>query len=272
MTAAPPASDDAFGLDVLAFGPHPDDVELCCGGTLARLGALGYRTGVVDLTAGELASNGTPGTRAAEAAAAAAVLGLSVRENLGLPDGFLDASAGYADAPAQRGANTQVARIVEVLRRLRPELVLAPYPAARHPDHEAASELVTRAVFFAGLARFATEPQRPRFTPRQVLYYQMRFAFTPSVIVDTSAAAAAKGAAIACYASQVARAPAARETLANAPLALSALAARDAYYGSMIGTASAEPFHLHSAVALADPVAHFRANAFAPPLTFPAQR
>ncbi len=267
MTVTP-----AYGFDLVAFGPHPDDVELFCGGLLIRLSDLGYRVAVVDLTRGEMATRGTPETRAAEAEAAAAVLGLSHRENLALPDAGL-----LPNDP------DQVAAIVAALRRLRPELVVAPWSRERHPDHEAASALVTRAVFLAGLRRWS--PGRPRdpgaldappFTPRQVLYYPMRHLAEPTFIVDTTEAAERKLAAIRCYASQVGPAPGAPETLVGSPLSLTSIDARDRFYGAQIGVAHGEPFVSPSPVGLVDPVAHFRANAPAPagarPLLFPERR
>ena len=239
-----------YGVDALAFGPHPDDVELFCGGTMIRLAQLGYSTGVVDLTRGERASNGSPEERAREAAAAAAELGLLFRDNLELPDTGL--------APTE----PQLAAVVGVLRRRRPELVLAPWIEDRHPDHAAAAALVSRAVFFAGVRRFAPEAGE-RFVPRQLLYYAMRHRMPPSFILDTSAAQARKARAIACYASQIGRrsgddAP----TLISAPGAVAAIEARDRYYGSMIGAAAGEALRSPATPGLVDPLRHFRDNPF----------
>jgi bacillithiol biosynthesis deacetylase BshB1 len=237
-----------YGCDALAFGPHPDDVELFCGGTVIRLGELGYATGVVDLTRGEQASQGTPEERAREAAAAAVELGLAFRDNLGLPD------TGLAPVPEQ------LAAVVGVLRRRRPELVLAPWIEDRHPDHGAAGTLVTRAVYFAGVRKFAPE-HGERFVPRQLLYYAMRHRIAPSFIVDTSSAAARKARAIACYASQlVRRGPDA--TLISSPRATEAIDARDRYYGSMIGASHGEPLRSPNVPGLVDPVRQFRDNPF----------
>ncbi|MGM0575271.1 MAG: bacillithiol biosynthesis deacetylase BshB1 [Myxococcota bacterium] len=244
-------SDEA--LDLLAFGPHPDDVELCCGGLLAKMAAAGHRVGVVDMTRGELASNGTPEERAEEAAAAARALGLVHRENLALPDGGLTPAA------------EQVARVVEAIRRLRPALVLAPWRQARHPDHEATSEIVTRAVFFAGVRRYETAPSAERFVPDALIHYQMRGLFEPSFVVDVTDAYEAKTRAIACYGSQVGRAGAETPTLANAPLNLSALEARDRHHGAMIGVSHGEPFRVRGAVPVDDPVRHLRGR---PPALF----
>ena len=241
-----------YGVDVLAFGPHPDDVELFCGGTVIRLGELGHATGVVDLTRGEQASHGTPEQRAKESEAAARELGIGFRDNLGLPDTGLAPTA------------DQLAAVVGVLRRRRPELILAPWVEDRHPDHGAAGVLVTRAVYFAGVRRFAPE-HGERFVPRQLLYYAMRHRITPSFIVDTSAAAARKARAIACYASQLVRRGTggdADPTLISSPRATEAIEARDRYYGSMIGTSHGEPLRSPNVPGLIDPVRQFRDNPF----------
>jgi bacillithiol biosynthesis deacetylase BshB1 len=236
----------SYGIDVLAFGAHPDDVELFCGGTLIRLGELGHTTGVADLTRGERASQGTPEERAREADAASFELGLVFRDNAELPD------TGLAAVPEQ------ISRVVAILRHRRPELVLAPWREDRHPDHQAASDLVTRAVFYAGVAKFAPETGE-RFVPRQLLYYAMRHRMTPSFVIDTSSAAPRKAKAIACYASQLARGV----TLISSPNALAAIEARDRYYGSMIGTTHGEPLRAAAMPGLVDPVRHFRDNPFA---------
>jgi len=241
-----------YGVAVLAFGPHPDDVELFCGGTLIRIGELGHATGVVDLTRGELASHGTLDERARESEAAGAVLGLAFRDNLGLPD------TGLAATP------DQLAAVVGALRRRRPEIVLAPWIEDRHPDHAAAGTLVARAVFLAGVRKFAPGAGE-RFVPRQLLYYAMRHRMTPSFIVDTSAAAARKARAIACYASQILRRGTggdADPTLISSPRATEAIDVRDRYYGSMIGTSHGEPLRSPNVPGLVDPVRQFRDNPF----------
>lgn len=240
-----------YGVNVLAFGAHPDDVELFCGGTLLRLGELGHTTGVCDLTRGEKASHGTPEERAKETEAASVELGLASRDNLELPDTELSPTT------------TQIAAVVAILRRRRPELVLAPWREDRHPDHAAASELVTRAVIFAGVKNFAPETGE-RFVPRQLLYYAMRHRMTPSFVVDTSSVAARKARAIACYQSQITRRPGDDvATLISAPGAVAAIDARDRYYGSMIGVSHGEPLRAVMTPGLVDPVRHFRDNPFA---------
>jgi bacillithiol biosynthesis deacetylase BshB1 len=266
------AAGEGFGLEVLAFGPHPDDVELFCGGLLARMGELGHRTGIVDLTRGEKSSRGTPQTRTAETEAASRVLGLTVRENLGLPDGWVHPYGGFEAPEAERAQHAPVARVVEVLRRLRPELVLVPWEEERHPDHAAASALLTRALFFASVRRFECEPQHAPFTPRQVLYYPMRHLTQPAFVMDVSAAHARKMQAVRCYQSQVQPRADAPPTLVGSPLSLSSLEARDAFYGAQIGVAFGEPYVLRETPGLVDPLEHFRRNSFARPLFFPERR
>jgi N-acetylglucosamine malate deacetylase 1 len=250
MTGA--AGTTGYGVDALAFGPHPDDVELFCGGTVIRLGELGYTTGVVDLTRGERASHGTPELRAREAEAASRELGLTFRDNLDLPDTGLAPTA------------EQIAAVVGVLRRRRPELVLVPWIEDRHPDHGTAGVLVTRAVYFAGVRRYAPE-HGERFVPRQLLYYATRHRITPSFIVDTSAAAARKARAIACYSSQLVRRGTGADadpTLISSPRATEAIEARDRYYGSMIGVSHGEPLRSPNTPGLVDPLRQFRDNPF----------
>jgi bacillithiol biosynthesis deacetylase BshB1 len=244
-----------YGVDVLAFGPHPDDVELFCGGIVIRLGELGHTTGVADLTRGEKASHGSLEERARETAAASVELGLAFRDNLELPDTELAQLATMHDP---------IAAVVGELRRRRPELVLAPWIEDRHPDHGSAGALVTRAVYFAGVRKYAPETGE-RFVPRQLLYYAMRHRMTPSFIVDTSAAAAKKARAIACYASQILRRGSGTDadpTLISSPRATEAIEARDRYYGSMIGTSHGEPLRSANVPGLIDPLRQFRDNPF----------
>ena len=240
----------AYGIDVLAFGPHPDDVELFCGGVMIVFADLGYRTGVLDLTRGELASQGTVEERAGEAASAAKVMGLAFRDNLGLPDGFID--------PAPSSPHLPV--VVDAIRRHRPELLLIPWIEERHPDHVAAAGLLTRAVFMAGLPRFAAPGGAAPFTPRQTLHYELRHRLKPSFIVDTSKAWERKARAIACHASQLRRVNHAAATLISSPLAIEAIEARDRYRGSEIGVRHGEALYGAQTLGFIDPLAHFRAN------------
>lgn len=232
-------------LEVLAIGPHPDDVELFVGGVMAKL-AVSYRVGVVDLTRGELASQGDAKTRAREAEAAAQVLGLAHRENLDLGDGRLRADDDAA-----------VLKMVEMIRRLRPELLLVPWVEARHPDHAAAGHLARRAAFFAGVRKLA--PGAAIHRPR-LLSYQMRHRFSPSVVVDVSSVYERKLEAIRCHESQVVRQGS--DTLISSPRALAAIEARDRYYGAMIGVDAGEPLKSSQVIGIDDPVKLLRDNPF----------
>ena len=227
----------------VAFGPHPDDVELFCGGTVATLVERGASVAIVDLTRGERATRGTVEMRAREAAEAARILGVAARENLALPDGAVDPWGG---APTPESA---VGRCVAALRRFRPELVLIPHRAARHPDHAATHALVTRAVFLAGLEGVEGGPPH-RAT--SVASYFLRKRGAPSFVVDVSDAYETKCAAIAAYASQVE--PRRDGTLVGAPGSLDAIEARDRYHGSLIGATHGEAFFTEHTIGTSNPL------------------
>lgn len=164
-------------LDILAFGAHPDDVELACCGTLMKMVEMGKRVGVVDLTRGELGTRGTVETRAAETAEATRIMGIKVRENLGLSDGYLE--------------NDQMHRreIIRVLRRFKPDVVIANAPRDRHPDHGKASDLVRDSAFLSGLNKvetFMDERQQVAWRPKRVIYYIQDKWLRPSFIVDVT--------------------------------------------------------------------------------------
>lgn len=219
-------------LDLLAIVAHPDDAELTCGGTLIKTARLGRRTGILDLTAGEMGSRGSAEIRAAEAAKANAILGVASRETLALPD------AGIVNTPDTRLA------LARVLRRLRPQVVIAPAPApfGRHPDHRAAAELIRDAVFVSGLRRLADD--LPPFRPRKVVHaitYREDY-LKPTFVVDVSDAFEDKLAAIACYASQFEDAVQAGEVYPNGEPLLDIVRHQGAHYGSLIRCRYGEPF------------------------------
>ena len=242
-------------LDALAIAPHPDDVEMCCGGTLAKLVSLGHKVGILDLTRGELASNGTPEGRAEESAQAAQVLGLTSRQNLGLADGFI-ANALSADS-TDRGIDGPVAQLVSIIRSCTPTIIFGPSAASRHPDHVATARLVERAVFFAGVKNYPCAVRSEPFRPKRVLRYMMRAGLRPDFVVDITSFHVDKQRAISCYGSQVRRDSLQVPTLANAPLSHSALEARDAVFGGLIGVSYAEGFTLDGTVHIEDPISHF---------------
>ena len=216
-----------MSIDLLVFGPHPDDIEIGIGGAVARHAAAGHRVGLCDLTAGELSSNGTPERRAAEAAGAARVLGAAWRENLGWPDGGITATP-----PLVRSA-------VDVIRRHRPRTLAIPYWDDRHPDHVAASHVLRTAAFTSGLRRYATDgdPWRPDW----VCYYFINDGAAASFVVDVSEQYQIKRDALACYRSQFAPAgEGAMATRLTAPTFLQLIESRDAQFGALAGVAFAE--------------------------------
>lgn len=182
-------------MRVLAIGAHPDDVDLYAGGLVAALAAAGAWVSLADLTAGELATRGTPELRAKEAGEAARLLGVAGRECLRLPDGGI-----------RRTDPDQTRALVELMRRHRPELVLAPWEEDLHPDHRETHHLVRRARFFARVGGFPAEGEPCR--PGPVLFYEQKVPFEPDVVVDIGAVRETKLAAIAAFSSQFVRDPA----------------------------------------------------------------
>ncbi len=217
-------------VDVLAIAAHRDDIELSCGGTLAKCSKLGKRTGVLDLTAGEAGTRGSADLRAAEASRAASVLGLAARENLGWPD------AGIVNSPATRN------ELARVIRRFRPQVVIAPAARGRHPDHRITAELVRDACFVAGLKRL--EPDLPPHRPRKILHataYREDFE-RPSFIVDITDEFEQKLEAVRCYASQFDGVTQAGECYPNTEPLYDLIRHQAAHYGSLIRTRYGEPF------------------------------
>jgi bacillithiol biosynthesis deacetylase BshB1 len=215
-------------MDLVAFGPHPDDLEIGLAGTIARHVDRGSSVGLCDLTAGEMGSNGTPEERLAEAEAARAALGALWRENLRLPDRRIGKEPGHLDL------------LVAFIRRHRPRTVAAPYWSDRHPDHAAASALITEAVFNAGLRRYAApgEPWKADWT----CYYFINDSVEPSFVVDVSEHYERKRAALDCHRTQFARDAAAQATRLNTPLFRQLIESRDAQFGARAGVRWAEGF------------------------------
>lgn len=224
-----PPTEDA--VDVLAIAAHRDDVELTCGGTLLRAVALGRRTAIVDLTQGEMGTRGSAGLRAEEAARAAAILGVSARENLALPD------AGITNTPETRAA------LARLIRRFRPQVVIAPSPWGRHPDHRVGAELVRDACFVAGLARVA--PDMPPHRPRKVVHCltYREDAVKPTFVVDISDVFERKLEAIRCFGSQFDEAIQAGEVYPNGEPLYDVVRHQAAHYGTLIRARYGEPFH-----------------------------
>jgi bacillithiol biosynthesis deacetylase BshB1 len=227
-------------VDVLAFAPHPDDIELGCGGTLILLSDSGYRVGLVDLTRGERGTRGTIEIRARESEAARGILGAAFRSNLAFPDLGVDSRA-----------PDQIRSVVEMIRTSKPRLVLSCSERDRHPDHMEAAQLVEKACYLAGLAEFAAGG-RP-FRPDRLLFYMGRLVFEPKVIVDISSVFERKMKAAAAFHSQFFRDPGdPRVTPISEPGFLDRVAARFRHFGSRIGAEYGEPFDLREPFGLRD--------------------
>jgi N-acetylglucosamine malate deacetylase 1 len=221
-----------MNLDVLAIAAHPDDVELSCGGTMIKMAQLGYRTGVLDLTRGEMGTRGTPETRAEEAAAAAKILQVQVRENLALPDSRLEVNEDYKRKLAVR------------IRALRPKTVILPYWEGRHPDHYNASKLGYEACWFAGLKALDLDGGHEAFRPFKIIYSTVYQEVRPSFAVDITDQFELRKRAILSYKSQFTPPKGAEPSKVFLPLdqlenEMNLIAG---YYGRMIGVKYAEPF------------------------------
>jgi N-acetylglucosamine malate deacetylase 1 len=234
MSPASPSGVGAAGagiepVDLLAIGPHPDDIEIGMGGTVARHTALGHRVGLCDLTAGEMGSNGTVDERLAEAEAARQVLNAAWRVNLRLPDRALGSSDEHARA------------VAGLVRRSRPKAVAIPYWSDRHPDHVAASLLLTDGVFNAGLRRYAADGDA--WKPEWICYYFINDSAAPSFVIDVSEHYEVKRRALACHATQFT--PAGRNAVATRLTSSTfqqLIESRDAQFGALAGVAYAEGF------------------------------
>lgn len=228
-------------VDVMAFGAHPDDIEIGCGGTLIKLVDLGHSVVLVDMVQGEMGTRGTVETRRAEAVAAAKIIGAVARENLKLEDGNI-----RADEEAKR-------RVVEVVRKHRPRLVFIPYYKDRHPDHYHASQVAYEGIFLAGLAQYETGQESYR--PLRVLYYMGWYEFEPTFIVDISAQFDQKMDAIYAFSTQFKPGDSFYEqTRLTSRQYNWALVHRMAYYGSLIGRQYGEGFLIRGRMEVENPL------------------
>lgn len=225
-------------LDILVFGAHPDDAELGCGGTIALHVKAGHKVGVVDLTRGELGTRGTVQTRDAEAAEASRVLGLSVRDNLNLPDGFFE------------NARAHQLEIVKAVRKYQPTIVLANARYDRHPDHGRGSDLAYEGCFLAGLAKIETHldgAAQKAWRPKAMYHYVQSQFIMPDFVVDISDTWETKIASIRAYRSQFfdpnSKEP---ETYISNPAFLKMVEARSIELGHGIGVKHGESFTTRS--------------------------
>jgi bacillithiol biosynthesis deacetylase BshB1 len=225
-------------LDILAIDAHPDDVEQTCGGTLLRMAEMGYRTGVLDLTAGDMGSRGTPHIRLTESEAAGVKMLLAWRGNMRLPDARLE--------------NTLSVRmsLAAEIRNLRPRVVILPYWDARHPDHYRTSEIGFEACFLAGLKKLDEETAPHR--PDKILYSSLYANVTPSFVVDVSAQFERRMAALFCYQSQYGESAEASDLFPGHEEIRERLAAIARFYGNLIGVKYGEPFVIKEAMRVDD--------------------
>jgi N-acetylglucosamine malate deacetylase 1 len=217
-------------LDALFFGAHPDDVEITCGGTVINLVKAGMKTGIADLTEGELSTRGNFKTRKAETLKASTILGINVRENLGFEDGKIQNFSGNR------------LNIIGLLRKYRPSIVFAPYPNDRHPDHINASNLIRESVFYSGLKKIELENLEPH-RPSKIFYYRHNNDIPISFIVDISGTFESKLNSIKAYKSQFynkkSKEP---ETFISSKLFIEEIETRAKFFGFKIGVKYGEPF------------------------------
>ncbi len=222
-------------LDVLAIGAHPDDVELGCAGTIAKLVKLKYKVGILDLTEGELGTRGSKDIRAKEAKLASKILGIHVRENLHLNDGNIELN------------KDNKLKLIKTIRKYRPKILLFPHWHDRHPDHVNANKLSQEAWFYSGLVNIKTEldgkKQLP-WRPHHYFNYMMKYEYIPSFIVDISDVYDIRQKAVRAYKSQFYN-PQSKdpETLLSKKSFLEFIDTRAKFYGQMIGVKYGDPLY-----------------------------
>ncbi|CAN5538358.1 bacillithiol biosynthesis deacetylase BshB1 [soil metagenome] len=221
-------------VDILAFGVHPDDVELGCSGTLIASAVAGKKVAVIDLTGGELGTRGTIETRKKEAADAADIMLLSARENLGMADGFF------------QNDETNVRKVITAIRKYQPEIVLCNAPEDRHPDHGRSSKLVSDAAFLAGLRKIKTSLdgiQQEHWRPNYVFHYIQDRYLKPDFVFDISAQYKEKIKSILCYTTQFNTTDTSEpQTYISNPDFLETIKGRALMFGKRIGVKYAEGY------------------------------
>lgn len=223
-------------LDILALSAHPDDTELCCGGTLAALAGEGKKVGVIDFSRGEMGTRGTLQKRLNEASNAAKIIGLEVRENLGLPDTQLESNREYQK------------KIIQKIRAYRPHICLVGAPSDRHPDHGNATRLALDAIFYSGLAKIETsdknENPQERWRPSHVLHFMQDQPFKPDIVFDITDTFKTKKEAILAFETQfnVKDTGDEPETYISNKDFFEGVEARARHFGHLIGAKYGEPF------------------------------
>jgi bacillithiol biosynthesis deacetylase BshB1 len=219
-------------LDALFFAAHPDDAELCCGGTIAKLEKIGKKTGIIDLTRGELSTRGNLLKRKRETIAASKVLGIQVRENLNIEDGNIENS--YSNR----------LKIIKAIRRYRPTVIFFPHFHDRHPDHNNVHILVKEASFYSGLNKIKTN-NLPPHRPIHNIYYMQTYIFEPNLIIDISDTYKTKIEAINCYGTQFYNEKnknKSMQTFISSKEFMEYIEARAKFYGFQIGVKYAEAY------------------------------
>lgn len=233
-----------INVDVLAIFAHPDDVELTVGGTLLKMKSLGYRTGALDVTGGEMGTRGTPEGRADEAAEAAKILKLDARENLGLADGRV-----FADDESRT-------KLVRVLRRLQPKIILTHQTDDPHPDHNHIAQLVRESARLASMRKYDESFGQERIPVPMVAHNVFSRLIAPSFVVDVSEFLEQKMESIKAHKSQFHNPESNEpETRLTSAAFLDELENRSRYFGSLIGAAAGEPFYVREALNVEDPIA-----------------
>ncbi|HKA23192.1 MAG TPA: bacillithiol biosynthesis deacetylase BshB1 [Blastocatellia bacterium] len=234
---------DDLRLDALAIGAHPDDAELACGGTLAKLVHLGYRVGVLDMARGEMGTRGSAEIRAHEADAASRELNLAVRDNLELPDGHIWLT------------EESRTRMVRKIRLYRPRVIFTHYWEDPHPDHVHTCQIVREGAHVAGLAKYDSETGQERFRPQTIAHFMFPRTAAPTFVVNITDFAEQKHRAVSCYRSQLydpnSKEP---ETNLSSEAFLRRVEARQRFYGSLIMVEHAEAFIVREALNVHDPI------------------
>lgn len=224
-------------LDILAFGAHADDVEIGMGGTIAKYAAQGKKIGICDLTAAELSSNGTVGIRGKEANEAGRILGISVRENLHLPDRGLFLT------------EESIRQVASIIRKYRPQIIFAPYSIDRHPDHGNCSKIVEEAFFSAGIRKYITMDEYPPHRPSQIYFYMINGFHKPDFVIDITDYMDKKIASLNAYQSQFQKTAESFDTpLVNGYI--ETVEAREKLFGKEVGVKYAEGFKVKAPLVL----------------------
>ena len=228
-------------LDALFFAAHPDDAELCCGGTIGALIDKGFKAGIIDLTKGELGTRGSVNLRKKEASNASRILGIKYRENLGITDGNIQ------NTPANRLI------IIRVIRKYRPKVIFFPHHYDRHPDHYNTHILVKEAAFYSGLEKIKTKGYKA-YRAKRNFYYMQTFAFEPNVIIDITGTYFKKINAVKCYSSQFFSdngvSSKEKETFISSKGFMDFIEARSKFYGFLAGVKYGEAFYTEEKIKL----------------------